>query len=558
METSTPSLPQHDLHPGRRYRQIGKALDTYHYQNLEGTRIALLKHLPREQRFDASYRWKRIGTAAKFMANLAVIRAIQAQKPLTNVEGYQRYFPLVEKPKVMRTFQFDSTFGYQRLGGPNPMDLTLLDAPPLDFDFDDARLSHVLGRATSLREELANRRLFYADYSRFFPIVDAVDRRCGDRFFAAPKVLFYWQPDPGGGWEAMTPVAIQLRPLPGANNPVFTPEDGVDWLMAKMFAQIADTMSHELEHHLGRTHLILEPVIIAMHRRLAENHPVHILLSKHFEDTLAINDFGRQTLINPGGFLDQLMAPWLWETLSIVENANKDFFFDKMVPRRDLANRGLLDTTHIRDFPYRDDGLALWDAIHAMVTDYLQLYYSRGDRDVVMDLELQRFSDEMRERGRLRGLPKDLTTRAELIELVTQLIWIAGPQHAAVNYTQWDYVAFIPNMPFSGYAKAPTSKGKYRREADIMGILPNHRQTVKQVLLMAALTGWRHSRLGDYAPDAFADPRALDIVRAFRERLRSIENEIDARNLDRRVPYVYLKPSLVPTRGAFSDGNSRV
>ncbi len=546
MEALTPSLPQHDLHPGKRYRQIGDALDKYQFQNLEGTKIVLLKHLPREQHFDTSYRWKRIGTATKFMANLAAVRVMSPFNPLKSLESYRQYFPFAQKPKVMRTFQFDSSFGHQRLAGPNPMDIVRLSALPQDFAIDDATLSRALGCPSSLDAELANGRLFYADYSRFFPIVDAIDKRGGDRFFAAPKVLFCWHPDAGGGWEAMTPVAIQLRPTPAADNPIFTPEDGLDWLMAKMFAQMADTMSHELEHHLGRTHLILEPVVIAMHRRLAENHPLHILLAQHFEDTLAINDFGRQTLINPGGFLDQLMAPWLWETLSIVEQANKTFRFDEMLPRKDLARRGLDDTSQIKDFPYRDDGLALWDAIHAMVTDYLQLYYSRGDRDVVLDLELQRFLDEMRGRGGLNGLPKDMTTRAQLIDFTTQLIWLSGPQHAAVNYTQWDFVAFIPNMPFSGYAKAPTEKGTYTREADILKMLPNHRQTVKQVLLMAALTGWRHSRLGHYHKDAFADPRALDVMCAFRERLRHIEEEIDARNLDRRVPYTYLKPSLVP------------
>ena len=39
--------------------------------------------------------------------------------------------------------------------------------------------------------------------------------------------------------------------------------------------------------HLGRTHLFIEPFVIATERQLGENHPLRLLLRPHFEGTLA-------------------------------------------------------------------------------------------------------------------------------------------------------------------------------------------------------------------------------------------------------------------------------
>ncbi|CAN0462749.1 unnamed protein product, partial [Laminaria digitata] len=46
---------------------------------------------------------------------------------------------------------------------------------------------------------------------------------------------------------------------------------------------------HEVISHLGNTHLVLEGPLVAMHRQLAKEHPIHVLLEPHMEGTAFIN-----------------------------------------------------------------------------------------------------------------------------------------------------------------------------------------------------------------------------------------------------------------------------
>lgn len=53
------------------------------------------------------------------------------------------------------------------------------------------------------------------------------------------------------------------------------------------------------------THAVLEPFVIATHRQLSVLHPIHKLLAPHYKDTMFINAFARQTLVNADGLLEQ-------------------------------------------------------------------------------------------------------------------------------------------------------------------------------------------------------------------------------------------------------------
>lgn len=49
--------------------------------------------------------------------------------------------------------------------------------------------------------------------------------------------------------------------------------------------------------------------MIATNRQLSVVHPIHKLLQPHFRDTMNINAFARQTLINAGGILEMTVFP---------------------------------------------------------------------------------------------------------------------------------------------------------------------------------------------------------------------------------------------------------
>lgn len=73
-------------------------------------------------------------------------------------------------------------------------------------------------------------------------------------------------------------------------------------------------------YHLCETHLALEPTIIATHRAFSDSHPVLRLLRQHFTGTIAINDFGRVTLLSDmTAQLDQFLAPGLQGSLQLMQ-----------------------------------------------------------------------------------------------------------------------------------------------------------------------------------------------------------------------------------------------
>ena len=525
-----PCLPQNDPRPARRAAQLAHNMDRLTYDH-DGP-LALLTHLPWDERFDTIYKLKRAWTAIPFTFNMWAVQLAHWVSPRQTLAAYQRDFPLLPTPGVHDDWREDRVFAWQRVAGANPMDIRRLAADEVPaFTVPAAVCSDVAG--STMEALLAERRVYELDHTFLHALAQCLEQRGAGRYLAGTRTLY------ARVGRHLRPLGIQLRPQ-GA---VFTPHDTAgDWLAAKIFAQVADTTAHEMVHHLARTHLVLEPVAMATWRRLADNHPLGVLLREHFEDTLAINNLGRATLINPGGFLDQLMPGWLDETLDIVRDAVGSFSFHEAQLHNDLDARDVRDPE--LDYPYRDDAVELHTILRRFVGAYVALYYP-DRRAVAEDAELRRWLDELRTLGRLKGLPTELVSPEQIANLITQVVWLSGPQHGCVNYAQWEYIAFVPNMSFAAFVPPPTDKGTYVDEEDVVRILPNQDQTMKQMLLMRSLTGWQYTRLGRYRR-AWRDPRVPPLVARLQDELSALDHRIDQRNRDRLRPYPWLKPVNLP------------
>jgi hypothetical protein len=102
------------------------------------------------------------------------------------------------------------------------------------------------------------------------------------------------------------------------------------------------------------------------------------------------------------------------------------------------------------DYPYAQDGLDLWCAFKSWVTDYINVYYA-SDKIVQQDMELQEWWSEVRTKGHADkkdapGWPS-LNSKANLVEILTTIIWISSAHHAAVNFGQYAYIGYMPNVP---------------------------------------------------------------------------------------------------------------
>jgi arachidonate 15-lipoxygenase len=477
-------------------------------------------------------------------------------------KDYAALFQSLDLPDNASTYHWDASFARMRVAGPNPMVIRRLAARDDRFPVTDAHLRAVLGDGDSLEAAAKEGRLYLADYTSLEglklgvhvdldqSVVANASTRSSPKHLATPLALFAVPAARGqaaSGARALRPVAIQLGPRPGPDTPIFTPGDGWGWTIAKSLVQTADGHFHQVAAHFAGTHMVVEPFVIATLRQLDRSHPLRVLLEPHFEGTLYINDAAETMLLADKGGVDLLMSSTIAESRALSGKVVQAWVFDASAPPDALRLRGVLDPEALPDFPYRDDGLLVWDAIRKWVGTYLRVYY-RGDADVLADTELQAWAREVRadDGGRMKSFAP--TGRVESLEYLASaaalVIFTASAQHAAVNFPQRELMSYTPAMPLAAYHPAPTSKEGLSAQ-DYLDLLPPLDMAHMQRDLGTLLGGLRHTRLGQYDKGTFTDPRVSAPLAAFQGRLAEIEKIIQERNTARPA-YGFLRPSLIP------------
>jgi arachidonate 15-lipoxygenase len=444
-------------------------------------------------------------------------------------------------PPIAKDFAEDRVFAAMRVAGPNPVMLQRMTAPDERLPITDA-MFQVAAPGDTLRAAIAEGRLYLADYA----LLDGAELGTypnGQKYLYAPLALFVVTQS----GKELLPVAIQCQQKPAPLNPILTPDDGYNWMIAKTVVEIADANIHEASTHLGRTHLAMEPFVISTFRQLAENHPLYLLLVPHFEGTLAINKAAWQHLIADKGGVDKLMGGTIKTSRGVaVQGVQTLHVMNDLLPLT-FAKRGVADRKLLPVYPFRDDALLYWDAIYEWVGTYVRLYYHENT-DVQQDVELQAWAREISadDGGRLKGLPNSGSIQqvSELIDVVTFVIYTCSVQHAAVNFPQFDCMSYVPNMPCAGYKPAPTTKTG-ATEADFVDMLPPLDMAELQMELGFLLGKVHYTKLGHYAHGAFGDARVRRPLEHFQKRVADIGMTIAERNTERR-PYDTLAPDGIP------------
>ncbi|KAL3687113.1 hypothetical protein R1sor_013422 [Riccia sorocarpa] len=323
------------------------------------------------------------------------------------------------------------------------------------------------GRKITTAEAIRQKRLFTIDYHDvYLPYVYRINNENLDdkRFIYAPRAFFFLTDD-----QQMKPVAIELSlpsPQKGAPEPqhrVFTPpkeENKYDfqWELAKLHFASVDFGFHELISHWLMSHAVVEPFIIASHRQLSAMHPISVLLEPAFVNNMRINANARTGLIAaaPVGPIENYFTPGKYSNELAGVAYDKLWRFDKVGLPYDLLERGMAEADPsqpegvklvFEDYPYAKDALDIWHATKQYVTEYVKVYY-KTDEAVASDEELQEWWKEIREVG--HGDKKDADwwpsckTIHSLIDIVCTIFYMAGPQHASVNFSQYTYAGFMP------------------------------------------------------------------------------------------------------------------
>ncbi|OYQ64780.1 hypothetical protein B9G53_10090 [Pseudanabaena sp. SR411] len=461
-----------------------------------------------------------------------------------NIEEYNNLFWVIPLPTISQNYISNTEFARLRVAGFNPLVIQRVKALDARFPLTEEQFQTVLPN-DSLALAGAEGRLYLADYAELEAIAGGTFPTGEQKYVNAPLALFAIPQ----GERSLTPIAIQLGQDPNIN-PIFLRRvgDEPNWLIAKTVVQIADANHHQLISHLGRTHLFVEPFVIATNRQLASNHPLYILLKPHFQGTLAINDAAQSNLVSVGGGVDSLLAGTIASSRAVSVHGVKSYQFEDALLPNALKKRGVDDPSLLPDYPYRDDALLIWEAIATWVKSYLSIYYFNDDA-VVRDTELQAWAKEIiaNDGGRVTSFGENgqIRTLSYLADALTAVIFTGSAQHAAVNFPQGDLIVYTPAIPLAGYTPAPTQTTG-AEEADFFAMLPPIEQAKGQLKLTYILGSVYYTTLGDYGTDYFSDDRIQQPLRDFQDLLKEIESTIKSRNEQRVADYNYLRPSRIP------------
>ncbi|MBP0034127.1 MAG: hypothetical protein J7524_13325 [Roseofilum sp. Belize BBD 4] len=470
----------------------------------------------------------------------------QSAGPNPTLVDYERLVgSLSIKPASLSNFQQDKVFAYMQVAGPNPVMLKQIKKVDSGLSITHEQYQGIVF-GDSLEAALQEGRLYLADYSKLEVLLSGNFAGL-QKYMYAPVALFAVPPDKHSD-QNLLPVAIRCKQASGNDSCVFTPRDGDNWMTAKTVLQMADSNYHELISHLAQTHLFVEPFVLATNRCFADkNHPVRLLLKPHLEGTIFINYAAHKFLLAPKGPIDSLLGATIGSNsqLAIKEAQSRLANFNEVAFPGTLEKRGVNNSKQLPIYPYRDDGLRVWDAINQWVNEYLRLFYE-SDCSVETDEQLQSWAHELLSKGGCHiGEERDgrIKTLDYLVTAVSTVIFTASAQHAAVNFPQGGLMTYAPAFPLGCYSPAPTQP---QQQQNFMGLLPPLERAELQVTVLYLLGSVYYTKLGDYSGSLFKDERVKKALDSFKEKLANIEKAILNEDSQRLVSYRYLLPSNIP------------
>ncbi|XP_026065946.1 arachidonate 5-lipoxygenase isoform X1 [Carassius auratus] len=470
------------------------------------------------------------------------------QSSWTDIEDFRKIFVEIKNTvseRVMQKWNNDLMFGYQFLNGCNPVMISKCMNLPDNFAVTQEMVERSLNRGLTLQEELKAGNIYIADYA----ILEGVPPNATDpdtqQYLAAPFCLLY-----KNSQNEILPIAIQLRRQTTAE--VFLPsDDQYDWMLAKMWVKCSDFNVHQLVTHLLRTHLTSEVFTIAMYRQLSAVHPIYKLLIPHVRYTVAINTAARENLIGESGIFEKANGTGGIAVVEVINKAMKTLTYKSMCFPESVKARGVDNKDELPNYYYRDDGMMVWEAVRSFVSDVVRIYYS-SDESVQEDGEIQAFVQDvcfsgMKNCPQNGEFPEFLKTREQLVEYLTVVIFTASAQHAAVNFGQFDWFAWVPNSPSTMRKPPPTQKGQVDMKY-IMESLPDRGRASWHLGAVWALSQFQDGELflGVYPDNYFTEQPVIEAITTFRKKLFEVTNIIKSRNEKLKLPYWYLSPDRIP------------
>jgi arachidonate 15-lipoxygenase len=563
------SLPQNAANRDRRKARLERVRARYVYKKKSENQLwpvavggswPWLKeyfsfHWLKKMIFSASLAWiRRTFLMAGFLLERLLFR-------FDKMRAYERAFPDAS-PAFGGMVGRDDAFGYWRIAGANALSLrqekdlvSLRRRIPFDRGRVEKLLAERSGHPVSLETEATAGRLFAVDFGlvqRSLRPARNRDSRWREKYLPAPIGVFLEARGYYPGAD-LVPLAIQIDQVDPSDpadtkkrNPVYYPDDGQAWDIAKLYFEVGDVAYHVGCGHVFRTHFAMTPFCLSTPRQLSDEHPVFMLLRPHTRFTLEANNAAYKYFTDRRKAYFQFYAGTLEEQRQVTIESYKKDSFREFELGREIAGRNV--DVQPECYPFRDDAELWIDPIHNFVKAFIEEFY-RDCRDVQRDWELQAWATELgcEKGGAVRELVPGgkLNTREQLIALLAQVLFIAGPGHAAQHFSSNYYYRYPPGFPGAAYAPPVWDRRRANR-ARFQNMLPPIGTASKQVVYNT-FGNLQYDEFGHYERYPLGRlPKAKGPIAALQAELRVVEEQIQKRQQERLLPYEFLLPSRVP------------
>jgi hypothetical protein len=464
--------------------------------------------------------------------------SVYLPKGITKLEDYYTLYKLAgwEVPLGSRIdWTDDKVFAKERLT--HVIGLKKFDDSWKELPFKHKDMKNLLDKGMQLKEAVLKGRIFVLDWSHLKTMTQS--GLAAGTFSGSPTAWFYLN-------EAGDLIPIAIKPQ--ANNDfVVFPDDGYDWLLAKIIVNQADLYENQANHFLS-PHLFLEPLMTGALRNFAPNHPVQIYLNKFLDAIFGNSLAGWRVVFNEGGPWDGISSIQSNVTVEYFKAQYPSYSFFEDAPARQIAQRKLEGL--MPKYTYLSDALELYTSMIKHIKSLLKQYYPNGNDDIVGDSELQGWANEVSGLGMVRGFPKTITNIDQLAEILGHVAYLTGIKHHAINtYILWDSMGALPGHTAKLYRAIPTERGVVNA-ANIVEWLPqvpaalSHMQTVRAFA--------RPMKPGQSLVEALdhfgaGNPKIACVVEAWKQDMERISNRIQEREKNETFPYTHLDPKNLPS-----------
>ena len=296
-----------------------------------------------------------------------------------------------------------------------------------------------------------------------------------------------------------------------------------DWPHAKFAWRSSVFVGLTVSDHLWGLHLRLgNEMVNATRECLRIDHPVRLLLKPYSFRTVAINHRAANVLVVERGLPHRAFGLTYEGLCGLLLDGERDARL-RPFPAL-LAQRG---TDDLPDFPFAEDGLALYAVFRDYISAYLQLYLPT-DAALGADAELVRWWEAL---GPIRCDDQPLHRLEQLTAALTAFVFSVAGLHEHMG-------------ALTEYLIDPSFVSGRLRPGDVMG---DQQGTVLAMLLMSGSGLAQPALMSDFShllPYERAE-EVLEVYRTYQLALSQLSVEIGRRNGRRAHPYESMNPAIL-------------